>query len=52
MKKVVLTIFFTATISISLFVFQSCKKDINNPPAEVHDLTFNMPGIEFKLKPG
>jgi len=48
MKKVILAIFFTVTISISLFVLHSCKKDIDNPPPEVHDLTFDLPGIEFK----
>lgn len=48
MKKLAFVISFAAIISASIFTSQSCKKNSENPPAEVHDLTFELPGLEFK----
>ncbi len=48
MKKLAFVISFAAIISASIFLSQSCKKNSKNPPVEVHDLTFNLPGVEFK----
>ncbi|MFK5856284.1 MAG: metallophosphoesterase [Bacteroidota bacterium] len=48
MKKLVLFIFLASIISTSFFVLQSCKKDSEDPPVEVHELTFSIPGVEFK----
>jgi UDP-2,3-diacylglucosamine pyrophosphatase LpxH len=33
---------------VGIFVFQSCKKDSDDDPIEIHDLTFNLPGLELK----
>ncbi|MAE08218.1 MAG: hypothetical protein CL661_05610 [Bacteroidetes bacterium] len=48
MKKLVFVISFAAIISASIFVSQSCKKYNSNPPVAVHDLTFKLPGLEYK----
>ena len=48
MKKLTLIISFAAITFSIIFISQSCKKNSENPQGEVHDLTFTLPGLEFK----
>lgn len=48
MKKLAFVISFGVIISASIFISHSCKKNNADPPVAVHDLTYTLPGLEFK----
>jgi UDP-2,3-diacylglucosamine pyrophosphatase LpxH len=48
MKKLASLISFAVFISSIIFISQSCKKNSSDPKVDVHDLTFTLPGLEFK----
>jgi len=46
--KNVAFIIFAVFMTMIILVSPSCKKDDNNTPKEIHDLTFSIPGVELK----